>query len=52
MGNSHEIKEQNDAVIIYKFLIYYNSFENIIREIISKEWENLDNKIKILRKKR
>mgnify|MGYP000392903152 FL=1 len=46
MGNSHEIKEQNDAVIIYKFLIYYNSFENIIREIISKEWENLDNKIK------
>ena len=37
MGNSQEIKEKNDALIIYKFLIDYNHFENIVRDVIDSE---------------
>ena len=46
MGNSQEIKEKNDALIIYKFLIDYNHFENIVRDVIDSEWEKLDNNVK------
>ena len=46
MGNSQEIKEKNDALIIYKFLIDYNHFENIVRDVIGSEWEKLDNNVK------
>lgn len=40
------ILEEMDALIMYKFLILYNEFENMIKEIYCKEWTNLNEEVK------
>ncbi len=46
INNSLEAQEKVDAHIIYKFLVLYNDFENCIRDIFTKQWDNTDNDIK------
>ena len=40
------ILEEMDALIMYKFLILYNRFENKIKEIYRMEWADLDEDVK------
>lgn len=46
INSSLEAQEKVDALIIYKFLVLYNDFENCIRNIFSNEWNSMDNTIK------
>lgn len=46
INNSLEAQEKVDALIIYKYLVLYNDFENTIRNIFSDKWNGLDNAIK------
>lgn len=47
MANSSlEAQEKVDALIIYKFLVLYNEFENCIRDIFSSEWNSMENAVK------
>ncbi|MBD5530990.1 MAG: hypothetical protein HDQ98_02135 [Lachnospiraceae bacterium] len=46
INSSLEAQEKVDALIIYKFLVLYNAFENCIRDIFSKEWNSMDSAIK------
>lgn len=41
INSSLEAQEKVDALIIYKFLVLYNDFENCIRNIFSNEWNIL-----------
>lgn len=41
-----EAQEKVDALIIYKFLVLYNDFENCIRDIFSNEWNTMDSAVK------
>ena len=40
------ILEEMDALIMYKFLILYNRFENKIKEIYRMDWADLDEDVK------
>lgn len=40
------ILEEMDALVMYKFLILYNRFENKIKEIYRMEWADLDEDVK------
>lgn len=40
------IVEQMDALVIYKFLVLYNYFENLIKNIYTVCWNNLNEDVK------
>lgn len=40
------ILEEMDALVMYKFLVLYNRFENKIKEIYRMEWADLDEDVK------
>lgn len=46
INSSLEAQEKVEALIIYKFLILYNDFENCVRDVFSKEWNSMDSAIK------
>lgn len=47
INSSLEAQEKVEALIIYKFLVLYNDFENCVRDVFSKEWNSMDSAIKI-----
>lgn len=46
INNSLEAQEKVDALIIYKYLVLYNDFENTIRNIFASKWNGMDDVIK------
>lgn len=46
INSSLEAQEKVEALIIYKFLVLYNDFENCVRDVFSKEWNSMDSAIK------
>lgn len=42
----NEANVKDDALIIYKFLVLYIDFENLIREIFQKSWDSINNQVK------
>lgn len=46
INSSLEAQEKVEALIIYKFLVLYNDFENCVRDVFSKEWNSMDSVIK------
>lgn len=46
INSALEAQEKVEALIIYKFLVLYNDFENCVRDVFSKEWNSMDSAIK------
>lgn len=46
INSSLEAQEKVEALIIYKFFVLYNDFENCVRDIFSNEWNSMDGAIK------
>lgn len=46
INNSLETQEKVDALIIYKYLVLYNDFENTIRNIFASKWNGVDSVVK------
>lgn len=46
MESQLSVKEQQDALIIYKYLLLYNEFENVIKEKFEKGWKEIDSTVK------
>lgn len=46
INNLLEAQEKVDALIIYKYLVLYNDFENTIRNIFASKWNGMDDVIK------
>lgn len=43
----NQIREQQDALITYKFLLLYNEFEVLVREIFKINWKNFSADFKL-----
>lgn len=46
IDNQSEVEERTDAIVIYKYLIIYNQFENIIKDIFAASFKSLSNDVK------
>jgi hypothetical protein len=46
MNNQSEIGERSNALVIYKFLVTYNKFEDLIKQIFASKFDELDSEVK------